>query len=66
MARLQQECARIETALAQPEVYQEQSKPQLRELLDSQTQLKRRLEAAESAWLERSEQLEQAMGLPAE
>jgi len=65
MTRLQQECAQIEAALAQPEVYQEQAKPRLRELLESQTQLKRKLEAAESAWLERSERLEQAMSLPA-
>ena len=60
MQKLQTELAAIETALADPEIYQEQSKPKLLKLLESQKDLKKKLEAAESAWLENSEKLENA------
>ncbi len=60
MQKLQTELAAIETALAEPEIYQEQSKPKLLKLLESQKDLKKKLEAAESAWLENSEKLENA------
>src|SRR5690606_32934093 len=65
MTKLQRELAEIETALAAPEIYLEESKPRLRELLDSQTRLKRQLEAAESKWLENTEILEREMASPA-
>jgi ATP-binding cassette subfamily F protein 3 len=60
MQKLQDELAAIESALADPAIYQEQSKPKLLKLLESQTDLKKKLEAAESAWLEQSEKLESA------
>jgi ATP-binding cassette subfamily F protein 3 len=60
MQKLQAELATIEAALADPSVYQDQSKARLRQLLDSQTTLKRKLETAESAWLDNSEKLELA------
>jgi len=65
MTKLQRELSEIETALAAPEIYQEESKPRLRELLDSQTRLKRQLDAAESKWLENTEILEKEMASPA-
>ncbi|HWK72848.1 MAG TPA: ATP-binding cassette domain-containing protein [Povalibacter sp.] len=65
MTKLQRELSEIETALAAPEIYQEASKPRLRELLDSQTRLKRQLDAAESKWLENTEILEKEMASPA-
>jgi ATP-binding cassette subfamily F protein 3 len=58
MASLQRELEAIETALADPQIYQESSKPQMLKLLESQAQLRRKLETAESAWLENSERLE--------
>lgn len=58
MESLQRELEAIETALADPQIYQESSKPQMLKLLDSRTQLRRKLEVAESAWLENSERLE--------
>jgi ATP-binding cassette, subfamily F, member 3 len=61
MAKLQAELSTIETSLADADLYQEQSKPRLLQLLDSQKTLKRRLDDAESAWLEESEKLEKAV-----
>ena len=58
MEKLQSELATVESALAQPDIYQEQSKSQLLKLLESQTLIKRKLESVESAWLENSEKLE--------
>ena len=60
MAKLQAELGTIETSLADAALYQEQNKPRLLQLLDSQKTLKRRLDDAEAAWLEESEKLEQA------
>ena len=48
----------MEAALANPDIYLDDAKPRLRELLDSQTRIKRQLDAAESAWLEILERLE--------
>ncbi len=64
MTKLQSELSQIETALAVPEIYLEESKPRLRELLDAQTRLKRQLETAEAAWLENTEILEREMAAP--
>ncbi|PZN35256.1 MAG: ABC transporter ATP-binding protein, partial [Proteobacteria bacterium] len=58
--RLEHERARIEAALADPDVYAEGSAATLRELLAQQAENKKALTAAESAWLEASEALEQA------
>ncbi|HEY6642107.1 ATP-binding cassette domain-containing protein [Povalibacter sp.] len=60
MTKLQTELSAIESALAEPEIYQEQGKPRLLQLLDSQKTLKRKLDDIESAWLEESEKLEKA------
>ncbi|MFL6618882.1 MAG: ABC transporter ATP-binding protein, partial [Povalibacter sp.] len=60
MEKLQKELTVIELALADPSIYQDKSKLQLLQLLESQTALKRKLETAESAWLEHSEKLESA------
>ncbi|MFL6620950.1 MAG: ATP-binding cassette domain-containing protein [Povalibacter sp.] len=60
MEKLQKELAVIELALVEPSIYQDKSKLQLLQLLGSQTALKRKLETAESAWLEHSEKLESA------
>jgi ATP-binding cassette subfamily F protein 3 len=60
MQKLQDELATIESALAEPDVYQEQSKPKLLKLLESQKDLRKKLDTAESAWLEQSEKLEAA------
>jgi hypothetical protein len=49
--------------LSDASIYQEQSKPKLLQLLESQTTLKRKLEAAESSWLEHSEKLESAASI---
>jgi ATP-binding cassette subfamily F protein 3 len=56
--KLQSELAATEAALASPEIYLEDAKPRLRELLDSQTRIKRQLDTAESAWLVNLESLE--------
>jgi ATP-binding cassette subfamily F protein 3 len=63
MEKLQTELATVETALSDASIYQEQSKPKLLQLLESQTTLKRKLEAAESSWLEHSEKLESAASI---
>ncbi|MFL6550479.1 MAG: ATP-binding cassette domain-containing protein [Povalibacter sp.] len=60
MEKLQKELTVIELALADPSIYQDKSKLQLLQLLESQTALKRKLETAESAGLEHSEKLESA------
>ncbi|MBB6092591.1 ATP-binding cassette subfamily F protein 3 [Povalibacter uvarum] len=60
MAKHQGELAELESALASPEIYQEQNKSRLLQLLDSQRTLKQKLETAETAWLEESEKLEKA------
>jgi ATP-binding cassette, subfamily F, member 3 len=58
LSGLKTQIADTESALASPEIYLEQSRPRLRELLDSQTQIKRKLSISETAWLEASERLE--------
>jgi ATP-binding cassette, subfamily F, member 3 len=60
LADLERQRADVEAALASPEIYAEQSKPRLQELLRSQAQLQRDVEASEAAWLEATEQLEAA------
>jgi ABC-type glutathione transport system ATPase component len=48
----------IEAQLASPDLYGEQSKHQLQELLKTQTQLRRDLNASEEAWLAATERLD--------
>lgn len=61
--KLQSERLAVEAALATPDIYLEESRPRLRQLLDSQTRIKRQLDAAESAWLENTEKLEKEEAL---
>jgi ATP-binding cassette subfamily F protein 3 len=58
IAELERRRAEIEAALATPDIYGEQAKQQLQELLKSQTQVRRDLQVAEEAWLAASERLE--------
>jgi ATP-binding cassette subfamily F protein 3 len=58
IAELERRRAEIEAALASPDIYGEQAKQQLQELLKSQTQVRRDLQAAEEAWLTASERLD--------
>ena len=61
LARLEQDRGAVETALADPDIYNPGSKQKLQELLQKQTQLKRDIAATESAWLEASEKLDAEM-----
>lgn len=56
--KLQRQRTEIEAALAAPEIYNASSKSRLQELLQSQTQLKRDLDASETAWLAATERLD--------
>lgn len=51
----------MEAALANPDVYSEQAKPRLQELLKLQAQLRRDLHASEEAWVAASERLDAAL-----
>ena len=58
ITKLEQRRGEIETALAAPEIYSAESKSKLQELLQSQAQIKRDLEAAETAWLDATQRLD--------
>ncbi|MBL8271752.1 ATP-binding cassette domain-containing protein [Steroidobacter sp.] len=58
LAKLEQERGTVETALAEPDIYNPSSKQKLQELLQKQTQLKRDISDVETAWLAASEKLE--------
>ena len=58
IAELERRRQEIEAALANPDVYSEQAKQRLHELLKTQTQLRRDLQAGEEAWLAASERLD--------
>lgn len=60
MTRLQQELAKIETALTSSDIYDPAAKTRLQELLHTQARLKRELQTAEEAWLDASVRLEHA------
>jgi ATP-binding cassette subfamily F protein 3 len=59
LAKLQEKLAAVELKLSAADIYDVAQKAKLRELLDTQTQLKRDLERTEAGWLSVSEQLEQ-------
>jgi ATP-binding cassette subfamily F protein 3 len=61
LAKLEQERASVETALAEPDIYNPSSKQKLQELLLNQTQLKRDISNVEAEWLAASEKLEAEM-----
>ncbi len=58
LERLQAERADLETTLADPALYDDANKPRLLDLLARQADLRQRIEAAEAAWLEKNEALE--------
>ena len=58
IAELERRRAEVEAALANPDIYGEQAKQQLHELLKVQTQVRRDLQACEEAWLAASERLD--------
>ena len=58
IAELERRRAEVETALANPDIYGEQAKQQLHDLLKVQTQVRRDLQASEEAWLAASERLD--------
>ncbi|GFE91088.1 ATP-binding cassette domain-containing protein [Steroidobacter agaridevorans] len=61
LAKLEQERATVESALAEPDIYNPSSKQKLQELLQKQTQLKRDIANVETEWLAASEKLEAEM-----
>lgn len=61
LAKLEQERATVETALAEPDIYNPSSRQKLQELLQKQTQLKRDISNVETEWLAASEKLEAEM-----
>ena len=58
LAKLEQERAGVESALAEPDIYTPDSKQKLQELLQKQTQLKREIADTETQWLAASEKLD--------
>jgi ATP-binding cassette, subfamily F, member 3 len=58
IAELERRRQEIETQLATPDIYGEQAKQRLQELLKAQTQLRRELHASEEAWLAATERLD--------
>nr|WP_298716897.1 ATP-binding cassette domain-containing protein [uncultured Steroidobacter sp.] len=58
LAKLEQERTTVESALAEPDIYNPSSKQKLQELLQKQAQLKRDISNVETEWLSASEKLE--------
>jgi ATP-binding cassette, subfamily F, member 3 len=58
MTQLHAEMENIKATLAGPDIYQDAQRHRLRELLESQAQLSRKIEQVETDWLEASERLE--------
>src|SRR5687768_3346099 len=58
LERLEKERALVETALAEPEIYNPAAKLMLQELLQKQTQLKRDISNTETDWLTATEKLD--------
>jgi ATP-binding cassette subfamily F protein 3 len=61
LERLEKERATVETALAEPDIYNPASKQKLQELLQKQTQLKRDISNTETEWLTATEKLDAEM-----
>jgi ATP-binding cassette, subfamily F, member 3 len=61
LERLEKERAAVETALADPEIYNPASKQKLQELLQKQAQLKRDISNIETEWLTATEKLDTEM-----
>ena len=58
MDKLAQKKQKLEAALAEPEIYEDNNKSQLKELLQQQIELLRALEETEEQWMAVSEELE--------
>ncbi|MGB6450657.1 MAG: hypothetical protein WBE92_07885, partial [Steroidobacteraceae bacterium] len=58
LERLHAEQSQVQTALLATDIYADQSKPRLLELLERQARLARETQAAETSWLEQTERLE--------
>ncbi len=58
LERLHAEQSQVQAALAGPEIYADESKQRLLELLERQARLARETEVAEAAWLEQTARLE--------
>ena len=58
IAELERQRQEIEAKLATPEIYGEQARQRLQELLKAQTQVRRDLNASEEAWLAATERLD--------
>ena len=59
---MQKELSALHDKLADNDLYSDERKAELTELLQSQKQLQNELESAEALWLELCEELEQAEG----
>ncbi len=59
MAKSEQERAKLDAALAQPDIYDASRKDELRPLLAQQTEVKKALDALEGEWLDLQDSLEQ-------
>src|SRR5262249_55901350 len=66
IAELERQRQEIDAALANPDVYAEQAKQRLQELLKAQTQLRRDLQASEDAWVAASERLDAELAAASE
>ena len=60
MEKLHQALQPIEQSLAKPEMYNEENKGKLKELLSEQAQFKKHLSETEDQWMQMQEELEQA------
>ncbi len=60
MDKLNQEKQRLETLLAEPDIYESAQKQQLKELLQQQVDVSRTLDETEEQWMQLSEELEEA------
>ena len=60
MDKLNQEKQRLETLLAEPDIYESAQKQQLKELLQQQADVSRTLDETEEQWMQLSEELEEA------
>ncbi len=61
IAELERKRQEIEAELVKPDIYGEQAKQRLQELIKAQTQLRRDLSASEEAWLAATERLEEQL-----
>jgi ATP-binding cassette subfamily F protein 3 len=64
MTQLHSEMESIKAALGTAEIYRDAERNRLREMLEAQGQLSRKIERVESDWLEASERLERESGEP--